>query len=112
MGIVKSKQTDKMTTIVEAWRGPLAEAAGIPNDPQAIFGLCGVKDENLHVQNPDLGYRALACEDELLLVKPGICKFVPTQSQCLEWEEFACFCLQRSPPEPEPESEEETTDPT
>merc|ERR1711862_831569 len=31
---------------------------------------------------------------------------------CLEWEEFACFCLQRSPPEPEPESEEETTDPT
>lgn len=53
----------------------------------------------------------MACDSELLLVKPGICKFVPTQSQCIEWEEFACFCLQKSPPEPEPESEEETTDP-
>merc|ERR1712045_393953 len=97
-------QTDKMTE-VQAWKIPLAAAAEWSLDE--VDAVCGAREENAFVANPDLTYRDLSCDSETLLIKPGICKFVPTQSQCTEWEEFACFCLQTPAPEPEPESEEE-----
>merc|ERR1711934_987820 len=110
MGIVKSyKQTDKMTD-VQAWKIPLAAAAEWSLDE--VDAICGIREDNDYVKKPDLSYRDLSCESQDLLIVPGICRFVPTQVQCTDWEEDACFCLQQPAPEPEPESEEEVPDNT
>merc|ERR1719264_621449 len=97
-------------TDVQAWKIPLAAAAEWSLDE--VDAICGIRDDNDYVKNPDLSYRDLSCESQDLLIVPGICRFVPTQVQCTDWEEYACFCLQQPAPEPEPESEEEVPDNT
>ena len=97
-------------TDVQAWKIPLAAAAEWSLDQ--VDAICGIREDNDYVKNPDLSYRDLSCDSQDLLIVPGICRFVPTQVQCTDWEEFACFCLQQPVPEPESEEEEEVPDNT
>ena len=68
-------------------------------------------EDNLFTLDPTKDYRGLTCDATGLLIKPGICKFVKGQEQCVEWEEFACYCLTQPIPQPEPEPQPEPVTP-
>lgn len=83
----------------------------------APSGTCNqAREDNPFVKNPNLQYLdGVTCDSDGARVKPGICKFVKGQTQCVQWEDFACFCLGTPIPEepkPEPKPEPENPDPT